>query len=78
MFLGANIDAFAAGASLGFGQQNTMQYDTASMGSTMRSASAMTSRMRTAYASGMDSTLAYASSTFTDEERMSAVKQDDK
>jgi hypothetical protein len=78
MFLGANIDAFAAGASLGFGQQNTMQYDTASMGSTMRSASAMTSRMRTAYASGMDSTLAYASSTFTDEERMSAVNQDDK
>lgn len=78
MFLGANIDAFAAGASLGFSQNNTIQYDTASMENTMRSASAMTSRMKSAYASGMDSTLAYASSTFTDEERLSAVKQDDK
>ncbi len=77
MFLGANINAFAAGSSLGFNVNNTMQYDTASMGNTMRSASAMTSRMKSAYASNMDTTLAYASSGFTDQERTSAVSKDD-
>jgi hypothetical protein len=77
MFLGANIDAFAAGSSLGFSSQNTMQYDTASMANTMRSASAMTSRMKSAYASGMETSLAYASATFTDQERLSAVSKDD-
>lgn len=73
MFLGANIDAFAAGSSLGFGVNNTMQYDTNSMAGTMRSASAMTSRMKSAYASGMDTSLAYATTAFTDAERTSAV-----
>ena len=78
MFLGANIDAFAAGSSLGFGVNNTMQYDTNSMAGTMRSASAMTSRMKSAYASGMDTTMIYASASFTDQERTSAVSKDDK
>jgi len=77
MFLGANINAFAAGSSLGFNINNTMQYDTASMGNTMCSAAAMTSRMKSAYASNMDTTLAYASSGFTDQERTSAVTKDD-
>lgn len=76
MFLGANIDAFAAGSSLGFGVNNTMQYDTNSMAGTMRSASAMTSRMKSAYAAGMDTDLTYASTTFTDQERTSAVSKD--
>jgi hypothetical protein len=78
MFLGANINAFDAGSLLGFSVNNTMQYDTASMGNTMRSASAMTSRMKSAYASGMDSTLAYSASAFTEQERTSAVSKDDK
>jgi hypothetical protein len=78
MFLGANIDAFAAGSSLGFNVNNTMQYDTHSMGNTMRSASAMTSRMKSAYASGMDTGMMYTSAAFTDEERTSAVSKDDK
>lgn len=78
MFLGANIDAFAAGSSIGFGVNNTIQYDTASMGNTMRSASAMTSRMKTAYASGMDTNLAYSTTAFTEDERRSAVTKDDK
>lgn len=77
MFLGANINAFAAGSSLGFGVNNTMQYNTASMGNTMRSASAMTSRMKTAYASGMDTNMTYASTSFTDSERTSAVSKDE-
>lgn len=78
MFLGANIDAFAAGSSLGFGVNNTMQYDTASMGATMSAASAMTSRMRSAYAKGMDTDMIYASASFTDQERSLAVSKDDK
>jgi Mg-chelatase subunit ChlD len=77
MFLGANIDAFAAGSSLGFNSHNTIQYSTASMENTMRSASAMTSRMKSAYASGMDTSLAYASTAFTDQERAAAVSKDD-
>lgn len=77
MFLGANIDAFAAGSSLGFGMNNTMQYDTKSMGNTIRSAAAMTSRMKTAYASGLDTSATYASTAFTVEERESAVSNDD-
>jgi Mg-chelatase subunit ChlD len=77
MFLGANINAFAAGANLGFNSNNTMQYDTGSMLNTMRSASAMTSRMKSAYASGMETTLAYATTSFTDQERTAAVTRDD-
>ncbi len=77
MFLGANIDAFAAGSSLGFNSHNTIQYSTDSMENTMRSASAMTSRMKTAYASGMDTSLAYATTAFTDQERTAAVTKDD-
>lgn len=77
MFLGANINAFHAGSSLGFNANNTMQYDTASMGNTMRSASAMTSRMKSAYASGMDTDATYASTAFTFAERTAAVSKDE-
>jgi hypothetical protein len=73
MFLGANIDAFAASSSLGFNTNNTMQYSTASMGDTIRSASAMTSRMKTAYASGMDTSATYSSVGFTDTERSASI-----
>jgi len=74
MFLGANIDAFAVGSQFGFSQHNTMQYTTSNMADTMRSAGAMSSRMKSAYASGMDTTVAYASSAFTDEERNSSLE----
>lgn len=73
MFLGANIDAFAASSILGFNTNNTMQYSTQNMSETIRSASAMTSRMKSAYASGMDTSVTYASLGFTDTERSSAV-----
>lgn len=78
MFLGANIDAFAAGSSLGFGVNNTIQYSTESMTGTMRAASAMTSRMKSAYAAGMSTNDTYVSSAFLDEERSEAMKTDDK
>jgi hypothetical protein len=77
MFLGANINAFAAGSALGFNANNTMQYNTSSMGNTMRSASAMTSRMKSAYASGMATDMTYASTAFTDVERSAAVSKDE-
>lgn len=77
MFLGANINAFHAGSSLGFNVNNTIQYDTKATANSIRAASAMTSRMKSAYASGMDTTMTYASMGFTDLERASAVTQDD-
>lgn len=77
MFLGANIDAFALGQSLGFRQSNTIQYDTANMNATMAVASNMTSRMKSGYARGMDTESAYTASAFTDVERSSTVGKDD-
>lgn len=69
MFLGANVNAFAVGSQFGFTKENTMQYDTSKMGGTMRAASDMSSRMKTSFAAGNSTNMAYASSTFTDDER---------
>lgn len=77
MFLGANINAFHTGSALGFGINNTMQYNTTGTTNTIRAASAMTSRMKSAYASGMDTSATYASMGFTELERTSAVTKDD-
>ena len=73
MFLGANIDAFHAGAAMGFNYNNTMQFDTKNAAATMRSASAMTARMKGAYASGLDTSSTYAATAFYDSERSAAV-----
>lgn len=77
MFLGANIDAFHAGAAMGFNYNNTMQFFTANATETMRGASAMTSRMKGAYASGLDTSSTYAATAFFDSERSAAVGEDD-
>lgn len=77
MFLGANIDAFHAGAALGFNYNNTMQFSTANAAETMRGASAMTSRMKGAYASGLDTSSTYAATAFFDQERAAAVGDTD-
>jgi len=77
MFLGANIDAFHAGAALGFNYNNTMQFSTANAAETMRGASAMTSRMKGAYASGMNTDATYAATAFNDVERAAAVGDTD-
>lgn len=77
MFLGANINAFAASSLLGFNTNNTMQYTSSNMAETIRSASAMTSRMKAAYASGMETSATYASVGFTDQERALAVGETD-
>lgn len=77
MFLGANIDAFIVGSALGFSTHNTLQFETGAAENTIRAASAMTTRMKSAYASGQDTTLAYATSAFTDYERTQAVLKDE-
>ena len=77
MFLGANIDAFHAGAALGFNYNNTMQFSTTNAAETMRGASAMTSRMKGAYASGLDTSSTYAATAFFDQERAAAVGDTD-
>ncbi len=77
MFLGANIDAFHAGAAMGFNYNNTMQFNTSNAAETMRSASAMTARMKGAYASGMATMDSYTVSAFNDVERAAAVGDTD-
>jgi len=77
MFLGANIDAFHAGAAMGFNTNNTMQFSTANAAETFRSASAMTSRMKGDYAMGMRTMDSYVVSAFNDTERKAAVGDTD-
>lgn len=77
-FIGANIDAFAAGGKLGFRENNTLQFGTENIGQTLLAASGMSSRMRSAYASGMSTELVYADHGFNDAERASAIKGDDR
>ena len=69
MFLGANIDAFAVGSSLGFSSHNTLQYSTKNMENTMRVASRMAGDMSNMKFRGLDSATAYAEATFSEEER---------
>lgn len=76
MFLGANIDAFAAGSVLGFGVNNTIQYGMNNIENTINLASDMTSRMKSAYSRGIDTTVAYASAGFTEDERSLATGED--
>lgn len=68
MFLGANIDAFAVGSTMGFSAQNTMQYDTSNMLNTMKTVARRSNDMKTAYASGLGTSAVYASTAFTEEE----------
>lgn len=72
-FLGANIDAFTVGATLGFDKRSTMQFDTAHMGDTMSAATRAMNSMKAAYACGMNTNLAYAAAEFTDDERTASL-----
>lgn len=75
MFLGANIDAFAVGSTLGLGHHNTMTYSTNKMDETMIVSSRMVNSLKSAVADGVSTTAAYSSVGFTDDER-SSVKGD--
>ena len=74
LFLGANIDAFDVGRKLGLGAHSTIQYDVNNVGATMASASRMTRDMSMMKSVGVSNEMAYASATFTDEEREEANK----
>ncbi len=71
-FLGANIDAFAAGAKLGMGIHNTLQYNVNNMGGTMAATSEMVSTTRAAKMKGVDTQALYASGLYSDNQRNKA------
>jgi len=68
-FLGANQDAFAAGASIGIAAASSLNYTTANSKQAFDNLSANTTRMRGVTAQG-----GVASSSYTDDERTSSVQ----
>ena len=75
VFLGANIDAFAAGSQMGFTMQNTVSYDTSNMKSTMSAVSASTIRSRVDKLSGLSTAEIYSKGIFTKDEIQSMNKK---
>ena len=73
MFLGANIDAFLVGSTLGFGKANTVAFTNASAGNAMTMASQKVSHYRSASLGGMDPKAVYDKEGFTDDERKKAL-----
>jgi hypothetical protein len=68
-FLGANIDAFAVGATMGFTTANTVAYNTDNMGGTMAAMSSSTTRYRAARAAGASNADILSKGLYTDDER---------
>ena len=75
VFLGANIDAFAAGSQMGFTMQNTVSYDTSNMQNTMSAVSASTIRSRVDKLSGLSTAEIYSKGIFTKDEIQSMNKK---
>lgn len=73
MFLGANIDAFSVGSSLGFGVANTIQYDTNQMGNTFNLMASKSEFVKGVRSTGASAAATYAATAFTDEERKTTV-----
>jgi uncharacterized protein YegL len=71
VFLGANIETFAVGQMLGFGQHNTLSYNTNNIDASLASASRVVNSLKTRDIHNVSA--AYASSAFTDSERKSSV-----
>lgn len=65
-FLGANVDAFAMGATFGMNASNTASYDTASIGATMDVLSKTTVNLRMAKSRGISTEELYASNALYD------------
>lgn len=72
-FIGANIDAFAVGSTLGFSTHNTLNYNTKNMQETFRAGARMSSDMKAMYAAGAKTDDTYVTATWSMEERASAV-----
>ena len=73
MFLGANIDSFAIGGSLGFSPSSILQYDTKNMASTFRSATRASTDYKHASAAGISTQSTYDRFAFNDEERAESM-----
>lgn len=71
MFLGANVDAFAMGASFGMGATNTAVYNTSNMGATMRAASKAANSVRVAKSAGVSTADLYSADLYGDADRRS-------
>lgn len=73
-FLGANVDAFAMGASFGMNASNTASYDTSSMAATMDVLSKTTVNLRMAKSRGVSTQELYASNALYDVSDRSRMK----
>lgn len=71
-FMGANIDAFAVGASFGMRAANTMNYSTHATADTFAAAAASTVRYRSAKMAGFSTEAIYSTDMFTADERTKA------
>lgn len=74
-FLGANVDAFAMGATFGMNTSNTLAYNTASMGNTMNVLSRSTSNIRVAKSAGVSTAELYTQSLYSEEDRAKSVEK---
>lgn len=72
-FVGANIDAFAVGAALGFNPQNTVSYNTNNMANTMSVLAARTEMVKGSRAIGMTAQDTYLAAAFTDDQRSAVI-----
>lgn len=73
-FVGANIDAFAVGASFGMRAANTLQYATANMVDTFASVSACVTSYKSMKSRGLTATETYATGTlYSDDDRDKAA-----
>ena len=73
LFLGANIDAFAESAKLGFGTSNTMQYDVDKIDTAVTMMSNATELLKASRSMGVDVSVAYTQGLISDEDRKSVV-----
>ena len=72
MFLASNIDAFAAGNSMGISSMNTMAYSDSNIAASTAAMTRYVGDMKSAKLRGMNNAEIYGSMAFTDEERTSA------
>lgn len=73
-FVGANIDAFAVGMKFGFTPDNTLQYSTNNMGSTLAVLAQRSEFVKAGRSAGLNASQVYASTAFTDDQREDATK----
>lgn len=73
-FIGADIDAFAAGSVYGFKASNTMQFDKGNISETMRSVGRYTNTSKVMFAEGSSLAAVETAAAYTTEEREEAVK----